>query len=154
MRGTSWPDERELATWKALLAVSTILDHRIDQQLRHDGGLSRQQYDVLSRLADSTDGELRMAVLADVAHTSKSGLTYQVTQLEKAGLVHRCTAVDDDRGVVARITEAGLAKLRAVAPGHADLVRHLLLDSLTDAEFDGLHTGLDILARRLGAPAL
>nr|WP_248297877.1 MarR family transcriptional regulator [Streptomyces sp. S1D4-11] len=114
--------------------------------------MSHQQYEVLSRLADAPDSELRMTVLADVALTSKSGLPYQVTQMEKAGFVRRRTCAGDDRGVAVSLTEAGLEKIRAAAPGHAGLVRALFVDGLSDDEFNGLSKGLDTLVDRLTNP--
>ncbi|MFJ6725414.1 MarR family winged helix-turn-helix transcriptional regulator [Streptomyces sp. NPDC091281] len=149
MNDTAWLDERQLDAWRAFLLVGSHLERQVEQQLRDDAQLSHQQYEVLSRLADAPDGELRMTILADVALTSKSGLTYQVTQLEKAGLVHRRTCAGDDRGVVASLTPAGLEKVRATAPGHANLVRELFVDGLSPEEFEGLSTGLAILAKRL-----
>ena len=146
MKNTRGLAEHELNAWRAFLLVHTIISRQVEQQLKDDAELSHQQYEVLSRLADAPNGELRMAVLAGVALTSKSGLTYQVTQLEKAGLVRRRAHGGDDRGVVACLTEAGMEKVRATAPGHADLVRRLFVDSLTDEEFKGLSTGLTALA--------
>ncbi|MEU4295592.1 MarR family transcriptional regulator [Kribbella sp. NPDC026596] len=81
--------QREPQTWRTFLGVSTLLNHRVEQQLKDRAGQSHPQYEVLARLANAPDGELRMTELAGVALTSKSGLSYQVTQLEKAGLVRR-----------------------------------------------------------------
>ncbi|WP_089102063.1 MarR family winged helix-turn-helix transcriptional regulator [Streptomyces hyaluromycini] len=145
MADTVWLDQRQLDAWRAFLLVSSLIERQVEQQLRDDAQLSHQQYEVLSRLADAPDGELRMTVLADVALTSKSGLTYQVTQLEKAGLVRRRSSAGDDRGVVASLTDAGLERVRATAPGHAGLVRTLFVDGLSDDEFDGLTRGLGAL---------
>ncbi|MFF8024918.1 MarR family winged helix-turn-helix transcriptional regulator [Streptomyces sp. NPDC007896] len=149
MTDTKWLDERELTAWRNFLLVNTLIERQVEQQLKDDAKLSHQQYEVLSRLADAPDGELRMTALADVALTSKSGLTYQVTQLEKAGLVRRRSCAGDDRGVVASLTEEGMERVRAAAPGHAGLVRELFLDSLSDEEFDGLSKGLNALVARL-----
>ncbi|MGW1158734.1 MarR family winged helix-turn-helix transcriptional regulator [Streptomyces sp. NPDC002513] len=152
MADTVWLDQRQLATWRAFLLASSLIERQVEQQLRDDAQLSHQQYEVLSRLADAPGGELRMTVLADVALTSKSGLTYQVTQLEKAGLVRRRSCAGDDRGVVASLTDAGLERVRATAPGHAGLVRALFVDGLSDDEFDGLSKGLSALVSRLTDP--
>ncbi|MEV6013505.1 MarR family transcriptional regulator [Streptomyces sp. NPDC051976] len=156
MADTVWLDERQLEAWRAFLLVGSLLERQIEQQLKDDAKLSHQQYEVLSRLADAPDGELRMTVLADVALTSKSGLTYQVTQLEKGGLVRRRSCTGDDRGVVASLTDAGLEKVRAAAPGHATVVRELFVEGLSEEEFEGLRKGLTTLVDRLsdsGKPA-
>jgi DNA-binding MarR family transcriptional regulator len=149
MEEPRWLDARELAAWEGFLAVSAILDRRLDQQLKNDAGLSHSQYEVLTRLSTAPGGELRMTELADAALTSKSGLTYQVAQLEKAGLVRRCSSARDERGVVAMLTEEGWQRLRAAAPGHVALVRDLFLDGLTPAQLTGLAKGIDALHQRL-----
>ena len=153
MSEANWLDQRELDAWRAFLLASTLIERQVEQQLKDDAELSHQQYEVLSRLADAPGGELRMTVLAEVARTSKSGLTYQVTQLEKAGLVRRHSSAGDDRGVVASITGEGLEKVRSAAPGHVNLVRKLFLDGLTDEEFDGFSTGLNALLTWLNGSA-
>jgi DNA-binding MarR family transcriptional regulator len=144
-----WLDERELETWESFLAAGTLLNRRIEQQLKDDAGLSHPQYEVLVRLDRAHDGELRMTELAGAALTSKSGLSYQVTQLEKAGLVRRRSCATDVRGVVAAITDEGRAKLRSAAPGHVTLVRDLFLRGLTARQFDGFADGVGALVARL-----
>jgi DNA-binding MarR family transcriptional regulator len=85
--------------------------------------------------------------------TSKSGLTYQVGQLEKAGLVRRCGCASDERGIVAGLTEAGWQKLREAAPGHAALVRELFVDGMSRKDFAAFAAGLAALHDRLNGPA-
>ena len=45
-----------------------------------------------------------MSELADVIVVSRSGLTYRITQLEKAGLVRREKCPSDERGILAILT--------------------------------------------------
>lgn len=143
-------DDRELAAWHDFLQITAIINRRIEQQLKQDAGLTHPQYEVLSRLSEAAEGSLRMTELAQAAVTSKSGLTYQVTQLEKAGFVARRHSPGDDRGVVAYLTDKGWAKLRAAASGHARLVRELFREGLTDKEFSGLATAMAAMHRHLG----
>jgi len=82
-----WLDPAEMKAWLAFLEVSHLLERAIEQQLRQDAGLSHAQYEILSRLEAADGGALRMSELADVIVVSRSGLTYQITQLEKEGLV-------------------------------------------------------------------
>jgi DNA-binding MarR family transcriptional regulator len=150
MGEAEWLDESELAAWEGFLAVGSLLNRRVEQQLKEDAGLSHQQYEVLARLSSAPGGELRMTDLAGVALTSKSGLTYQVAQLEKAGYVSRKSCPSDERGVVATLTDAGWDKVRATAPGHVSLVRDLFRDGLTDQQFAGFAEGIAVLLARLG----
>ncbi|MFC9688467.1 MarR family winged helix-turn-helix transcriptional regulator [Kribbella sp. NPDC056951] len=142
--------DRELRTWRTFLGIATLLNQQVEQQLKDNAGLSHPQYEVLARLSNAPNGELRMTELAGVALTSKSGLSYQVTQLEKAGLVSRRPCTTDDRGIIAALTEAGWTKLRESAPDHVDLVRKLFVDPLSPEEFTGLSKAADALAARLG----
>ncbi|MCE7010359.1 MarR family transcriptional regulator [Kibdelosporangium philippinense] len=144
-------DDSELAAWHDFLQITATINRRIEQQLKQDAGLTHPQYEVLSRLSEAPDACLRMTELAQAAVTSKSGLTYQVTQLEKAGFVARRDSPGDDRGVVAYLTEKGWAKLKTAAPGHAELVRHLFREGLTDKEFDGFATAMAAMHRHLGS---
>jgi DNA-binding MarR family transcriptional regulator len=137
-----------MAAWLAFLEVSHRLDRVIEQQLRRDAGLSHAQYEILSRL-ESADGQLRMSELADVIIVSRSGLTYQVTQLERAGLVRREKCPTDERGVLAVLSGTGRAALRRAAPGHVRVVRRYLIDALTPAQRSALTDALSAARDRL-----
>ena len=148
-----WLDDAEMAAWLALLEVSHRLDRVIEQQLRQDAGLSHAQYEILSRLASAPAGRLRMSELADVIIVSRSGLTYQVTQLERAGLVRREKDTGDERGVLAVLTADGRAALLRAAPGHVRVVRHYLIDALSPAQRSELAQGLAAARARLRSPS-
>ena len=130
MSETKWLDEREMRAWQAFLVAGALVGRRVEQQLKDEAGLSHLQYEVLVRLSAAEHGEVRMRELADSVLSTKSGLTYQIGQLEKAGLVRRRTCEFDVRGVFACLTEAGRAKLDAVAPGHVAAVRENIIDVL------------------------
>ena len=147
-----WLDPDEMAAWLAFLEVSHLLDRVIEQQLRQDAGLSHSQYEILSRLEAAPGGQLRMSDLADVIIVSRSGLTYQVTQLEKAGLVRRGKCPSDDRGVLAILTPEGRAALLRAAPGHLRVVREYLIDALTPAQLSALTETLTAARFRLRPP--
>ncbi|MFI5979805.1 MarR family winged helix-turn-helix transcriptional regulator [Streptomyces sp. NPDC051555] len=149
MAETRWLDDDEMRAWQGFLAASALVNRRLDQQLKDDSGLSHAQYEILVRLARATDGELRMTELAHGLINSKSGLTYQVTQMEKAGLVRRRSCPSDVRGIFAVLTEAGRARLDEAAPGHVAAVRHALIDVLTPEQLGAVADGLGEVARRL-----
>jgi DNA-binding MarR family transcriptional regulator len=151
MNDPRWLDQRELTAWRAFLESSAILNRQVEQQLKDEAGLSHPQYEVLARLSGAPGGELRMTELAGAALTSKSGLTYQVTQLEKAGLVARRSCPSDVRGVLAVLTEAGRRRLEQAAPGHVTLVRELLIDVLTPDQLAVLADALGEVSRRAAA---
>lgn len=146
MTGPDQPplDPVELGAYFALIEVAGLLRHAVDEQLREAGDLSYVQFQLLALLAlDSPTGSERMTDLADGVVYSRSGLTYQAGLLEKAGLVTRAPAADDERGVVVHITEAGRERVTQVLPGHVDVIRALLLDPLTRAQVETLHSVLE-----------
>jgi DNA-binding MarR family transcriptional regulator len=148
MGAVKWLDEDEMRAWHSFLAAGALIDRLLDAQLKESAGLSHPQYEILVRLAEAPDGELRMTELAGTLLSSKSGLTYQVTQLEKAGLVERRSCPSDVRGVLAVLTEAGRQRLEQAAPGHVTLVRELLIDVLTPGQLASLADALGEVSRR------
>src|SRR3954468_704648 len=104
-------DPAGLGAYFALIEVSSLLRHTVEQQLRDAGGLSYVQFQLLATLGDAPDGSRRMTDLADGVVYSRSGLTYQADLLERAGLVTRSPSRDDERSVTLTLTEAGRARL-------------------------------------------
>lgn len=151
MTEPSWLSQTEMAAWMTFLNTGVLLNRRIDHQLKEDSGLSHVQYAVLARLVEQPSGEIRMSQLAGTLNTSKSGLTYQVGQLEKAGLVQRKPDPDDVRGVIAVITEEGRQRQAQAAPGHVAVVREHLIDVLTPEQLAVLTDGLGAALRTLRA---
>jgi DNA-binding MarR family transcriptional regulator len=124
------PDPEQLNALFALMEAASLLEHQIEQHLRREGGLSWVQFQLLARLADA-GGPLTMTQLADGVVYSRSGLTYQAGLLEKAGLITRDASSDDDRATLVTITGHGLALFGRVLPGHIQVTRRLLFDSLS-----------------------
>ncbi|MFE7590851.1 MarR family winged helix-turn-helix transcriptional regulator [Kitasatospora sp. NPDC057512] len=149
MNEPRWLDPDEAAAWRGFVVASNLLNRRLERQLKDDSGLSHQQYEILVHLSAAPDDSLRMTELADKLVTSKSGLTYQVTQLERAGLVARRSCPSDVRGVIAELTDQGREALRQAAPGHVALVRELLIDVLSREQLAVLAEGLGAVSARL-----
>jgi DNA-binding MarR family transcriptional regulator len=131
-------DPVQLGAYFALIEVSSLLRHAIEQQLRDAGDLSYVQFQLLARLGDQADGSHRMTDLADGVVYSRSGLTYQAGLLEKAGLVARSPSPEDERGVTVTITAAGRARLAQVFPGHIEVVREMLFRPLAAKDVERL----------------
>jgi DNA-binding MarR family transcriptional regulator len=131
-------DPVQLGAYFALIEVSSLLRHAVEQQLREAGDLSYVQFQLLARLGESSTGSHRMTDLADGVVYSRSALTYQAGLLEKAGLVTRTPAADDQRGITVTITEAGRARLASVFPGHVEIVKDLLLEPLSGDDVKAL----------------
>ncbi|MET7327053.1 MarR family transcriptional regulator [Nonomuraea sp. NPDC005650] len=142
MTNPRWLDPTEMAAWRAFLSTSHLLERRIEEQLKAAAGLTHPQYEILTRLSDAPGRQMRMTELAKGVVVSKSALTYQINQLEKAGLVERATCPSDERGVLAVLTEAGARCLERVAPGHLEVVRAYLIDRLSREELHTMTTAM------------
>jgi DNA-binding MarR family transcriptional regulator len=137
-------DPVQVRAYFALIEVSGLLRHAVEQQLREAGGLSSVQFQLLARLGDSPIGSARMTDLADGVVYSRSALTYQAALLEKEGLVTRATSEDDERGITVMITDAGRARLANVFPGHIQVVSQMLFEPLSSPDVESL---ADVLGR-------
>jgi DNA-binding MarR family transcriptional regulator len=124
-------DPQQLRAYFALMEVSSILRHAVEQHLRAEGDLSYVQWQILARLEDSPTGSHRMTDLADSVVYSRSGLTYQAGLLETRGLISRSPSPDDERSIDVTITDAGRALFERVLPGHVEVVNRLLFESLS-----------------------
>jgi DNA-binding MarR family transcriptional regulator len=139
----------EFGVYFALLEVSALVQHGVARQLRDEGGLSFTQFQILAILGERPSVPSSMTVLADRLVHSRSGLTYQVDRLEKAGLIARTGSSDDERSVNVHLTDEGAALLARVLPGHVEVVREVLVDALDAGERDELTRLLDLVARHL-----
>lgn len=128
----------EFGVYFALLEVGALVQHGVQDQLRVDGGLSFVQFQILAVLGEDRTSPCNMTYLADRLVHSRSGLTYQIGRLEKAGLVARAASPEDDRGVNVSLTPAGAALLAQVVPGHVAVVRDVLIAALDDTDRDEL----------------
>jgi DNA-binding MarR family transcriptional regulator len=146
---TRWLNGEEKRAWTAFTTAHALLYRQLEQQLKREFGLSGLQYEILARLSGTPDREMRMAELASALVNSKSGLTYQIGQMEKNGLVRRRSCPSDDRAVFAVLTDEGMALLERAAPSHVELVRELLIDVLTPDQVRALADGLGEASRRM-----
>ena len=131
-------DRQELGAYFALMEVTSLLRHAVEQHLRAEGDLSYVQWQILARLEDSPTGSHRMTDLADSVVYSRSGLTYQAGLLESRGLISRSPSPADERSTEVTITDAGRALFTRVLPGHIEVVSGLLFEPLSRKDVETL----------------
>jgi DNA-binding MarR family transcriptional regulator len=141
--------DEEFRAYAALIASSTLLQRVVERNLREQAELTQVQFEILMNLSIAGDAGIRMAQLADALIVSRSGLSYQVAQLESRGWITRKRSADDERGVVAHITPAGERIRRRVFAGHVDVVRSAFLDVVEPAELATLTAALQRVVERL-----
>jgi DNA-binding MarR family transcriptional regulator len=142
---TRWLDQDQQRSWRALLMGMTLLQDRLDADLRRLFDLSLPEYEILVRLSEN-EGQLRMAQLADAMAHSRSRVTHTISRMEKAGLVERSTSTVDGRGIVATITNKGMDLLRTAAPFHVTGVREYLLDLVAPEDFQAVGRVFDAVS--------
>jgi DNA-binding MarR family transcriptional regulator len=129
-----------MRAWRAYVIGTELMRQQLHRELQDAHGLTITDYEVLVQLSERQTHQLRMSDLAGRLASSKSRLSHQIARLEKSGLVRRRTCPDDARGVIAELTDAGMAALEAAAPTHVAGVRRHLIDLLTPAEQHTLAT--------------
>ncbi len=82
-----WLDESQQQSWRALMMGITLLLDRLDADLRRGFDISLAEYEILVRLSERPQRQLRMAQLADAMAHSRSRVTHTVKRMELAGLV-------------------------------------------------------------------
>lgn len=142
-------DGARMACWRAFIEASQRLLTQLEEDLRATSELSLADYHVLVLLSEADRHRLRMGELANRLVFSPSRLTYQISSMERRGLVVRESCPQDRRGSQAVLTATGLLALRNAAPHHLASVRRHLMDDLDEAEVACLTRVFERLGDRL-----
>ena len=144
-----WLDESQQQSWRALMMGITLLLDRLDADLRRGFDISLAEYEILVRLSERPQRQLRMAQLADAMAHSRSRVTHTVKRMENAGLVERAESAEDGRGVVCAMTDEGYQLLERMAPTHVNGVRDYLVDLASCEDFEALGRVMNAVADKL-----
>ncbi len=136
---TKWLTEDQQRVWRLWYEVVQRQMLAVDDDLQECSELTTSDYEILVQLSESPNHEARMSDLADRAIVSRSRLTYRIDRLERLGIVTRDGADGDRRGVVARLTPAGMKHLEAAAPHHVERVQELMFEQLDNDDVEALH---------------
>jgi DNA-binding MarR family transcriptional regulator len=128
---TRWLSAGEQRAWRAYLDGNQQLLGQLNRDLQQSSGLTLAEYRILVLLSEAAERSLRMSELADGILSSRSRLTHQIRRMERQGLVRRVSCVDDGRGVLAELTDAGMRALERAAPAHVAAVRANFIDLMT-----------------------
>lgn len=148
-----WLNRDEQASWRAYILGTTALLDQLDRELRAEHHISLSEYEILVRLSERPHRRLRMAVLAQSVHHSRSRVTHTITRMEGAGLVERVSAHGDGRGVDAVLTDHGMEVLQAAARTHVRGVREHMVDLASGEDFAALGRVFDAVCDQLMAVA-
>ncbi|WP_037576105.1 MarR family winged helix-turn-helix transcriptional regulator [Phaeacidiphilus oryzae] len=128
----SLPDDAAEARaqgWRALAALHSRIENRIEKALQAEHDLSVTEYAVLDVLSRQQDWHMRMQQLANAVVLSQSATTRLVTRLEQQGLLTRYLCADDRRGIYTEVSPAGRELLAAARPTHDGALREALADA-------------------------
>jgi len=117
--------------WESLLRAQVHLMRQFEAA-KDFAPLSAREYDVLFTL--SGEGPMRLRDLNEHVLLTQPSLSRMVERMDKAGLVSRCVAEDDGRGVLISLTEKGLELQRTIGRRHVRTITSLLDPALTESE--------------------
>ena len=130
--GLRHPSPAHARAFLGLLRAGEMLDRALDAELKAAHGLSLRGFEVLLHLAVfSSNGRLRMSVLAEQAPLSQSRVSRLVDELQERGLVERRRFAGDARGVEVAITQRGVDALRQAQDTHFSGLQQRLFSRLS-----------------------
>jgi DNA-binding MarR family transcriptional regulator len=142
-----WLDDKQLKQWMSFSALLIVLPGELDSEMQRLAGMTQFEYTVMAGLSESPERTMRISTLAQLSRGSISRMSHLIKRLEKRGWVRREPDPGDGRYTNAILTEQGYAKVVETAPGQLELVRRLVVDALTPAQFSRLG---EISGRLLG----
>lgn len=128
-----------------LLALEAQMGEARDR-LAAEMGVSGPGYMIVMVIAQKQAEGIGVSSIARQLHVSGAFVTTEVGKLVRAGLVDKRRNPEDRRGVLLRLTAAGEARVKAIAP-HLRAVNDYFFGDLSAAEFNTLSR----IAARLGS---
>ncbi len=147
---TPWLTPAQQQVWRSFVSGTTVLNERLDRDLRSTHGLSVPEYEILVWLSESPDRSIRMAKLAAAVSHSRSRVTHTIARLEREGLVVRGQCSEDGRGVSAVLTDEGFRLLETAAHTHVRGVHSYLVENASPEEFAVLGQIMQRVLTQLG----
>ncbi|TMQ94207.1 MarR family transcriptional regulator [Actinomadura soli] len=145
-----WLDAAQQRDWRAFVDGSVRLTEIMDRDLKSRHGLSVSEYEILVRLSEAPQRQLRMAELAENASQSRSRLSHTCSRLESKGLVKRDSCPNDKRGVYAQLTDQGFTALERAARDHVETVRTYFIDVIEPQDLEAVGRAFAMVLKRLG----
>jgi DNA-binding MarR family transcriptional regulator len=102
----------------AFLRAHASVTRELSARLEAGHGLTLNDYDCMVQLAYAPERSLRRVDLARSVLLSPSGITRLLDGLEREGWVEKRSCESDARVTYAHLTDAGLAKFKAVRKTH------------------------------------
>ncbi len=136
--------ETQLRSWVGFLRAHSAITRQLSIDLLAEHGLTLNDYEVLLHLSHADGGMMRRVDLAESVLLTASGITRLLDGLERARLVSKVRCPKDARVSYAKLTDAGLAKLREASVTHLAGVQELFVGRYSGSE---LATLAELLSR-------
>ncbi len=140
----------QTAAWCAYQRMRVQLAGRLSQELARATGLSEADFEILVALIESPDDSVRALALRCGLAWEKSRLSHQLRRMEQRGLLTREDCVEDNRGTVVRITDAGRALAEEAKQHYEQAVQRYVGDVLTAEQLEALGTIAQTVLAHLG----
>jgi len=134
------------------MRIIRVLPRHLDSDLLRNSGLTASDYTTMMVLSETPKRELRMSDLANANGLSASRTTRVVDSLVERGFLTKTVSASDTRGNVARLTPAGMAKLKSAWPAHLRSVRSRFFEWIDAREVEAAARALVSVAARLEEP--
>ena len=148
-------DEAEEQAWRSFARAFVVVPRVLEAELQAAHGVTITEYFVLGNLSEAPDRRLRMSELAARGAMSLSAISRVVDGLERRGLLERERCPEDRRGLLAVLTDAGLARLVDAYPTHLHGVREHVMRHLVGLDLGAVGGAVGLFAggdRGDGAP--
>ncbi len=144
--------DTQRAAWASYQRMRVLLAARLNRELAHRTGLSEADFEILVALTESADDSVRALALRCGLAWEKSRLSHQLRRMEERGLVTRAECLEDNRGSVVRVTDAGRRLVADARACHERAVQRYVTEVLTDEQLAALGAIAETLLAQLEEP--
>lgn len=146
-------DDPLITTFGRLVEAYSRLEQQLGAAMEAETGLPHVWFEVLVRLARSSEGQLTMGALAEQIALSTGGVTRLIDRMQTAGYVERRPCPTDRRVAYVGITGPGSDILDKAATVHANNLREIFA-SFSEHDLATLDTLLGQLRETASATAV
>ena len=133
-----WLTDDEQLLWRLLLDAERAANRCIEETLQSGHQITAPEFSVLVALSEAEEGKLRLRDLCCQLRWDRSRTSHQVTRMERRGLIEKCKCEGDARGVLVKLTDDGMKRLKMAAPDHVESVRRVIFNNIDDDDVEVL----------------
>lgn len=138
--------------WVSYQRMRVRLTERLNRELARKTGLSEADYEILAALTETPDESVRALALRCGLEWEKSRLSHQLRRMEARGLVIREECVEDNRGSVIQVTDAGRTLAAEAKRHYEQAVQQYVTDVLSPEQLAALGSIAKTILSQLEEP--